>query len=405
MALTDPNYKQLDVDSVKQYLYNLKDISEHLGGDYKQWKIREVGDGNLNFVYVVEGVKSGLIVKQAVPFIRLVPSWPLTTERMFYEHETLAEEYKVVPHLVPKPYHFDKAMSLIVMEYLQDHILLRTGLIKATVYPQFAEHIAEFIAKTLFYTSDLYLSSEEKKKKVAVYSRNVLAHITEQVIFTEPYIEAKNNRHTKPQLDDEVIAIRNDSELKVAISQLKDKFQNVTEALVHGDLHTGSVMVTQEKTSVIDAEFSYFGPIGFDTGAILGNFLLSFYSQDGLKAQDKEEKHRDKYKVWLLEQVEKIWNNFVKFWLELWNTEHKGDGHNPGFWKDDKEGLQMAQTLYIKRIFADSIGFAGAKMLRRIVGVAHVADFEEIKDPNTRAKCEHKALALAKKTPERKEPV
>ena len=39
---------------------------------------REVGDGNLNFVYIVEGPEGGLVVKQALPFLRLVgDDWPL----------------------------------------------------------------------------------------------------------------------------------------------------------------------------------------------------------------------------------------------------------------------------------------------------------------------------------------
>ena len=39
---------------------------------------REVGDGNLNFVYIVEGPQGGLVVKQALPFLRLVgDNWPL----------------------------------------------------------------------------------------------------------------------------------------------------------------------------------------------------------------------------------------------------------------------------------------------------------------------------------------
>ena len=41
--------------------------------------VREVGDGNLNFVYVVEGPAGSLCVKQAPPFVRVVgESWPLT---------------------------------------------------------------------------------------------------------------------------------------------------------------------------------------------------------------------------------------------------------------------------------------------------------------------------------------
>ena len=45
---------------------------------------------------------------------------------------------------------------------------------------------------------------------------------------------------------------------------------------------------------------------------------------------------------------------------------------------------------------AEALAFAGCKMIRRIVGVAHVADFEEIADPGRRAACERNALRLAR---------
>ena len=50
----------------------------------------------------------------------------------------------------------------------------------------------------------------------------------------------------------------------------------------------------------------------------------------------------------------------------------------------------------MQRIFADSIGFAGAKMIRRIVGIAHVADLDEITDADIRSACEKKCLTLAR---------
>ena len=51
----------------------------------------------------------------------------------------------------------------------------------------------------------------------------------------------------------------------------------------------------------------------------------------------------------------------------------------------------------MREIFEDALGFAGAKMIRRIVGVAHVQDLESIEDPKTRAECERKALQFGKK--------
>ncbi len=60
-----------------------------------------------------------------------------------------------------------------------------------------------------------------------------------------------------------------------------DRFCERSQALLHADLHTGSIMVTQTSTQCIDPEFGFYGPMGFDVGAFLGNLALSFFSQDG----------------------------------------------------------------------------------------------------------------------------
>ena len=43
----------------------------------------------------------------------------------------------------------------------------------------------------------------------------------------------------------------------------------------------------------------------------------------------------------------------------------------------------------------DMLGFAACKMIRRILGFAHVIDFESIQDAALRADCEASALAMA----------
>jgi 5-methylthioribose kinase len=63
------------------------------------------------------------------------------------------------------------------------------------------------------------------------------------------------------------------------------RFCERAQALIHGDLHTGSVMVTTESTQVIDPEFGFYAPMGFDIGAFLGNLILAYFSQDGLAAE------------------------------------------------------------------------------------------------------------------------
>ena len=41
------------------------------------------------------------------------------------------------------------------------------------------------------------------------------------------------------------------------------------QALIHGDLHTGSIFIKEDSTKVIDAEFAFYGPIGYDVGNVI----------------------------------------------------------------------------------------------------------------------------------------
>jgi 5-methylthioribose kinase len=42
------------------------------------------------------------------------------------------------------------------------------------------------------------------------------------------------------------------------------------------------------------------------------------------------------------------------------------------------------------------LGFGACKMIRRIIGFAHVIDFDRIQDAAVRARCEASALAMAR---------
>jgi 5-methylthioribose kinase len=48
------------------------------------------------------------------------------------------------------------------------------------------------------------------------------------------------------------------------------------------------------------------------------------------------------------------------------------------------------------RLFNDAVGFAAAKIIRRILGLAHNLDFESIEDLKLRATCEMRSLHLAR---------
>jgi 5-methylthioribose kinase len=394
---TPPDYRPLDDRLLPSFLAALPNVSAQLGGRQQDWTITEVGDGNLNLVFLVEGPAGGVCVKQALPYVRLVgESWPMTLERTFFEHEYMREQARHVGSLMPQVYHYHPALYAIVMERLSPHIIMRHGVIQGQRYPAFVEHITDFMARSLFFTSDLAIPAERKKALMATFCGNTeLCKITEDLIFTDPYRLNERNHWTTPQLDGIAAEFRSDVALKLAISRLKLKFLSASEALIHGDLHTGSVMVTDDDTRVIDAEFAFVGPMGFDTGAVIANLLLAYFSQEGhATAADQ----RSAYEEWLLEAIEGTWNRFTEKFLTLWREQAAGDAYPRDLFADSesREALEDERQRTMQRLYFDTLGFAAAKMIRRILGLAHVIDLERISNPDQRALCELRALRLAR---------
>lgn len=244
-------YAPVDGAKLASILAGLPDLRARLGGKPAEWRVREVGDGNLNLVFIVEGPAGGLVVKQALPYVRLVgESWPLPLERSWFEYNALVEEGRYAPRLTPQVFHFDREQAMIVMEYLSPHIIMRKGLVRGIEYPRFAADIAEFLAATLFHTSVLAGTAAEHKRRLELFARNVeLCRITEDLVFTDPYREAPLNRWTSPQLDADKRAFETDAPLKAAAQARKYQFLTAGQALIHGDLHTGSIMLTSIRNS------------------------------------------------------------------------------------------------------------------------------------------------------------
>lgn len=390
------DYRILHEAALRDYLAGLPDLKALLG-DPAGWEITEVGDGNLNLVFIVKGASCGVAVKQALPYVRLVgESWPLPLSRAHYEYLALSRQAQLAPGLVPALLHHNDNLALTVMELLEPDIIMRKGLVAGTQYPGFVDDITTFMARTLFFTSDLALSAAEKKEGIAAFAGNhALCKITEDLIFTDPYRIAEQNRWTAPYLDALAASLRDDMELHVAVSRLKLKFMASPEALLHGDLHTGSIMVTDNQTRVIDPEFAFYGPMGFDVGAVIANLLMAYFASAGHERAPGE---RAAFESWVLATVENVWNEFARKFLDLWRTGASGDAYPVSLFAGEKGAarLEVERQAYVQRLFTDTVGFAAAKTIRRIFGLAHNIDFELIEDPNKRAVSEARAVRLAR---------
>ncbi len=391
------SYRILNETLLPSLLGEVPSVARVLGGLPEDWRIREVGDGNLNLVFLVEGPKGGVCAKQALPYVRAAGAgWPMKPVRAWFEQRCMRIQAPFAAGRTPDLYHYDPDLFLTVMEMLQPHTIMRWGMINAVRYPRFVEHITDYMARTLFLTSDLALAAAEKKAVVADFCGNSeMCKITEDLIFTDPYMLCDRNRWTTPQLDGIAAEFRTDGALKRAISDLKLKFLSDAQALLHGDLHTGSVMVTEDDSRVIDTEFAFCGPMGFDVGTVVGNLLINYHAQDG---HARPNDPRADYQRWVLDTVAGVWSGFAEKFAALWETDRTGDAYPRSLFEDagDVDALRSARDAYVSALYRDTLGFAGAEIIRRILGFAHNIDMDWIEDPDLRALCETRSLRLAR---------
>ncbi|MEI7988035.1 MAG: S-methyl-5-thioribose kinase [Chloroflexota bacterium] len=357
--------------------------------------IKEVGDGNLNLVFIVESPnkQNAVVIKQALPYLRVAgESWPLTRERMRFESSALMKHNELAPGLAPVVYDYDDDMSAVCMEYLGKHDIMRKPMVARKRFPKFVDHISTFIANTLFYTSDLYLTGLEKKTLQAKFINPHLNKIQEDFVFTNPYMESPENRWN-PLLDKEVKDIRSNAKLKIIIGEVKETYMAHAQALIHSDLHTGSIMVNDTETKVIDPEFAFYGPMGYDIGALIANLIINYLSH---YAHTPDVKERTDYQAYIIETVIAIWNEFEHKFEKLWAENNRGELVPMKYWDfpGGSEAFAEYRRRYIKNIFFDTVGHGGCKILRRMMGIVSVWDITSIESFEKRALPERLAMRI-----------
>lgn len=366
--LSDKKYEPLTVSSAINLAINLDLFSENA-----TLTCSEIGDGNLNLVFRIKDSNSGqgIIIKQALPYAKVVgESWPLTLNRAKIEADALKIFGRLAPEYVPVVHYTDDVLAITVMDDLSHMSIARTGLIRGDKYPLLSKHLGEYLAKTLFYTSDYGMNQSKKKELQGQFINPELCKITEDLIFTDPFIESPTNSY-ETELQGSVEKIRNDRELIYHVALLKKSFLTEAEVLLHGDLHTGSVFASSTETKVIDPEFAFYGPAGFDIGQVFANFLFQ-----ALANPEKKDE--------ILNHIEAFWSEFNSIFSTLWNTEN----HEP---------LAAIPGLYesiLNKYFLDSLGFAGCELIRRTIGLAHVADLDSIDDIEKRLNAKRNTLSL-----------
>jgi 5-methylthioribose kinase len=184
--------------------------------------------------------------------------WPLSARRAWFEWEGLTEQHRHAAERVPRPIHYDHALFAFAMSYLTPHIILRrgtlhdafyyarthayahasyrwrvvceSGVVEGREYPHAAEHLGEFLARTLYATSVYKRRSSGQEvdrwhRQIEFFNQNHMHKITgtppaisthscpaqlikmhawplaEELFFVDPFTVSQRNRWNSPHLD------------------------------------------------------------------------------------------------------------------------------------------------------------------------------------------------------------
>ena len=334
-----------------QDVLNYLEKTSHLSTFFKHppLNVEEIGDGNLNFIFRVRDQSgASLILKYAAPYLRLLgEDFPLPQNRICVEMHTLEYFKKIAPTLIPTLYHCDEASFCFFMEDLLEYQLLQTFGLTQSAPLSIYEKLGSFLAT-------LYTKVPPKHKEIGYYENETLKSISEHYIFIYPHSE----NHPALVIPEHFSPLPKSALFHKNIEHLLYLFRFEKECLIHGDLHTGSIMIKRENLAIIDAEFSFFGPLGFDIGTLLAHLIFA-----------------DIYHCF--EQKPRQFSTIVH---TLWKAFERGLGDVP------------------IAILQQSIGFCGAELSRRLVVPAKAKPLEAIHLLESKAKayacCEKLSIAL-----------
>ncbi|MDQ2754976.1 MAG: S-methyl-5-thioribose kinase [Actinomycetota bacterium] len=329
----------------------------------------EIGDGNLNVVYRVSSGQESVVVKHAPPYLRVVgDAWPLTQDRLRIESEALQLHGELAPGRVPVLLAVDLEHAAMVIEDLSSHEVWRTELVRGRHVEGIAEQVGRYCARTLLGTSDLLMDPSRRKALATRFTNPELCSITEELVFTAPYVLAESNRWDDAA-NELATGLRADLPMRRAAAQLLWEFRTRHEALVHGDLHTGSIMVADGDARMIDPEFAFFGPMAYDTGNVLANL--------GFSAIAHEEMGNASFAGTVTGYAHEFWDALSDEVRHVWPA-----------------GQPWVEP-FLAELLADSARYAATELVRRMVGLAHVVDVDSL-PPSPRLHAQERAVAGAR---------
>ena len=343
-------------------------------------------DGHVNEITrVATSDGRSLILKQLMPHVQLASHgefYELPLTRMAVEVHALRFWERLCPGTTPQIYHWDDAQKLLVMEDLGRLCLLSESILERRRFPEVGKQLGEFLGKTSFYTSEFFLSLEEKQQMQNTFAdgqtKPFWNHLFFQSAMLTPPLEAVN-----PLVRGELAELCALSPVRREVERLQERYAWQRQCLIHSDLHTSNVFADERGIKVFDAEYATYGPVAFDLGRLLSSLILSYaalYVKDEVPEAEKKE-----YQEYLLDLIEEIYQEFDDSFQTAW------EGH----FGESNPFQSPYNRFYRQERLADTLGFIACASVGRLCDAGLPFDFKELTDPQVRAAGQRLVLRLA----------
>lgn len=331
------------------------------------------GDGYVNYVFCVnfniKGISKSVVVKQARPYSKHIPV-ALPTSRNKLEYEVTRLKRSLTPEYLPELYFIDNENHIFVMESFSDWNILRYELNKMQKQTNLSKKLAEFLAVSNFFTSEIYLDTCLFRKIENTFCNCGMRQIMENGIFIPEFTPL--GEVTNQNIDIDLYALsRNIWEDKDTVTQcyvIRDIYMHKSECLVHGDFHTSNIFIKDEKMKVIDMEYAFMGPYSYDLGYLFNNYISQFAACQF--KEDKQYQQSQDFAEYILESMQEIYSGYVEQFDSLWSR----------FGKQTYSYSSEYRGEIYTTILQEMLGFAAVSNISRITVLTGFPDFDIIKD-------------------------
>ena len=235
----------------------------------------EDGDGYVNFIFRVSTEKEAYVLKQGLPLARMTRQ-PIAMYRNKLEYDSMRIRYAIVPEYTPALKFQDEENNIFVMEDVSHLKIARFQFNKNKMFSDFGRQCGDCMARTEFYTSEYYLSREEYRQLQTKFDNTPLRKIMEDGMFMDRFGCETMDQSLGENFEDFARQITDDSRFVTERFKLRRSFMSHADALIHADLHSSNVFASEEEMKVIDMEFSFMGPFGYDLGYMTGNLIYQY---------------------------------------------------------------------------------------------------------------------------------